>query len=1320
MSLVCMELEDFVGLLKTLQTSKKEQLPALYNEFRAGNYMNELQLLSLFREKDKEFGTTVEAVEVLGTVNSIVGDLYKVFGVQKIIDLHNKYKLDLFPSLIYNRKETDIKKRFNDFSSNGTNTKLKEYRDNLKPNISEVTMNLLMKQLQEEDAKKITDRNYKSIVNNLPGLTDVEKDNVLEYVYFDRLVKAMFDGQIVNEKGQYKLKFESGLAQGLFRDDDSIADGTKEVVKFAKVFFGALKSEATGKYINHTTIQSNYGKLQNHPLYYFVDKFDNKYQKIKELLDIIKADDLKKGKLIKEFLKGYDERLVDKLAIRSKFFKINNEPAFVAETKEVIDFLKQFETDITNLDGNLKGLYTNLHTALFNSLTTVTNQNYSVIRKSQNVWKIEDTGEIKDTYELEFIEALKTKKEIYTDLTIGNLVKEDSKTDYDKIKSSTFDELFTTNNKILSAWFNLGNLMKNPEAFDYAANVVGFTQQDKNEIADKLSDLINDVIKNNDISLAESVKKLIKIKAIIEVNTPTSTAKNVSGDSVPRITLMSNIYKVPQLLTEALSVNYDMYKNNVLNKFNFELLVAGGIDNGKDITEYKKLSLESQIKHDIEYRFKLNKDKNNKIDFLPYEYSDKSRNIYIRTDYTALGNSEEDVTKTFWNSQVSFYNGQLNGFLKQVKQMFPGKYDAVVLLQDNVEDSLATNLATIQSIYDDINLNPENIRFDVLNSELIKADKNTIPLYEGFNYSYKSNKFMLKDTYVKELKAMSNLKDFSYLLKTQIVKDIAYLDEIGYEFDDNSPLYTVNNKNIDIIVRAKRGAELSKEDVDAIYPTLNKLYKDFATRWQTMSVNMTQLTEGSIYQYKGDTITSMWLDSTKRNVFPLANGQAFTFGLYNGIEKQSYTATIEDPTENLFNVLGLVKDQDSEDGSDIITEEQLEKMRNSVGRKVGNEIGDVLKTINQGFDFAMGLVKKDKKADHTILGEKVRSSEKILKFLSKAYNSIKYLGTETVTIPPHYYAVREVKNGKLSWKVEFNKGREGKNALQANSLFDIRQAFGSGQMLGYDVVIEDPNGDIEFNNKTYRFANSRDDGSSTQIIINQILPKFNNQENKGRFLGQFTLKSARKVGVTNLNKSDVFEDDTPFKVSLQDNTSRFIQLNAYHEIDDHADITVASQITGASTFNAHVKANQDNAKRVYESYRDLIEFQLSQEIPDLSEAEKGIFTDKFLQFVREQLTDKATDLDVINLKRQLLDYFNTDEELRQVIQSNMLSNQVTSLFGSMLSDMIQFKLDGFQAVMGVNFTEVYRDAEGNIYNYQDAKALSESGVQLEKSKLKAQ
>jgi hypothetical protein len=1242
--------------------------------------------------------------------------LIKIFGIEKLFDLYERFNSEVIPSLIYNPNANENEK-FTDFNKeNVVNTKILEYK-------KKVT----------EDA--VTDKTTRDTL--LSDNYDKDKVDISDaskiYHTFNDLITLFGQDTIVNDKGVFKLKFDSGLKSGAFRSDDSHANGTEEIPHFAKIYLSTLKDE-DGVEIDFVNVQTQFAKLQKHPFYSKLNG-SNIYPFISKLLEIKSLNNpVKEAIAMKEHIKEFYSELNDEQSnmIRKHYanFLLLIDDNF-EKMKSVNDFLETMNNDVDTIkDNELKDLYRSLHTSIINAVSTVSGQKYSMLIKDGEVYKEEISGEYSQDFAQIIAEGINSYAKMYAE--------------YEGDEKETVIKLLSGNTLIknhLGLDWSDSDVKKDfykrmgyttPESKkEFEENLFGNGTKEK---PGELNNIIDSIRKGEAVNTSsfKNFEQLIRYKQIKEQGTPTSVVQNISGDAVPSITLTSNMQRYMSVINNLIDKSFNMFKNNpfVNGDLKIDFVVAGGIDNGKDKTDYKKLSRPGQINHDIIFKY-WNNVKNKYVQFLPYEYSDKSKNPYVKINTESLHDTDindySKVVNMLHKSQQTVYNGQVEGMIKQIT-------DVINFAQLNIP--VPTDFNSLQQTYAVIK-GDEKLAAQVIraSSDMISKGMNVAPFFKNVN-----DTFELDKTFVEEINRVNNKAEFEKSLKKQIIKDALYGFATGFKFDDHinnvKPAGIANFRDYTILfdtdkmtsdelnelkkaIKTNVDAFITDKNIDALFARVNPMFKRYAYDWQLVSVNMTQMSEGLLHQYKGKSIHSKWLDSTKRNVFPFANGQAFTFGLPNGLEEESYVAVVKDPTLEIFNVLGNYKKQDSEDGSEFITEEDLEKSRNSVGAKMGNEIGDVLKTINTGFDYNLGVAQKEKKADHTIMGEKVRGSLATLKLLTNMYSQMKYsdlLKTPvTVTIPEHTYAVRTYKDGVLGYDVITKPAA----SYDVDSMFDIRSKFGQ-DALGFDIVVEDKNGDIEVKNdkgevvKRYRYANSRDKESSTQIIINQIEPQLAEIDSrlKGYHISRIVLESARKSGAGNLNNSDTLENGN-FLVSKQTNTSRFVQLNAYHEIDDHADITVASQITGAAGFNAHVKENKDNARKLYETYADLINFTLKEEIPDIS----ADLSQKGKEFIVKLLEDKTSDLDVINMTSQILNFYGK-EGISEVLKSQYISGKISSAFNSKLSDLIQFKLNGFQAIMGANLTEVYRTDGGKLYNYQDAKAI---GLDLNsKSRLQAQ
>lgn len=439
-----------------------------------------------------------------------------------------------------------------------------------------------------------------------------------------------------------------------------------------------------------------------------------------------------------------------------------------------------------------------------------------------------------------------------------------------------------------------------------------------------------------------------------------------------------------------------------------------------------------------------------------------------------------------------------------------------------------------------------------------------------------------------------------------------------------------------------------------------------------------------------DNMAKRYVAMTKRTVGVQATMHPYTLGLYNGVSYYDKIAYVKDPTMNLYNQLGDINHtQEVTDGASFSNYLSTILKNNSLLDQ-GGQVHH--KSLGMMTDPESGCFMLMKHADHTQTNERIRNSKYSkykLKGIMRQMLDINF--GEDIDISKSFLGKDIIRDYKLKIDFINEKGllqtvtgidKTGINTynvsstisqdgfkkkevkeVKINSLYDLWNVLGAENSRGKsehsnDMIYNDSSwyNLAEFVNNVGFYKNKEnkqlqdhlqrngEDYDSFRKRINNLRYEDDHtveyplddrptadslyQPLKDKFISQITFTSAQKVGATNINETNVLENENNKLryFGKYSNLYTGLQLDHEHHVDD-SDVTEPTQILSAIFFNGD--ASQYNVQ-VSQAIKDYIINNVSDYLKDNKEI-ANIDVDKVRSIIGNQLITELGKKDISGL-----------------------------------------------------------------------------------------
>lgn len=574
-----------------------------------------------------------------------------------------------------------------------------------------------------------------------------------------------------------------------------------------------------------------------------------------------------------------------------------------------------------------------------------------------------------------------------------------------------------------------------------------------------------------------------------------------------------------------------------------------------------------------------------------------------------------------------------------------------------------------------------------VNELLDLANEKGVVIYEQLHYTAKSKE--VDGVKIQELQLKPLMVDRIGMFKSN--DKVAFRKEIRAEKDKFAKWLTENGIE-DLSDESKLLVkELTKQDVikkgEATHSkyvkdgTLHPLMERFFYQWNIVSSNMNQIMSGSLYQYKGNTISQMYTDSVKRNVQQSSNFHSYNLGLKNGISNRTKVAFIADPQKKLLNILGQEQDQDVSDGASFVLMSEWIKQQNSLSKFYPQ--GIAAKSIGTYRDERLGVSTLIKHAQFSITNERIRQSQGnemdwstiLQKMMGDTIN--RDIIIDFTENPISYY---DPETDKIIHQTGVVTVPEG------TSMYDLWKNYLGGE---YSVTQrKDGRKSMLFQDGAYW---SYDNSSWDKLVEIEA----NNLDIKDNYTARLHLTTATKTGRPMVNTTNVLNDsETSLKTVLVNNNDIGIQLIAEHNPSSDYTTRIISQIISAAVFEGNTL---EEANNLYRAISALAESNLDERL------KIHRLSNQDVQAVKDLVIKES--VRIASQALETREYFSQANELLEFKNNTPLDNsQIQKLIGSTLNNLfskkgILHRFPGGQMVVAPsdgNF-EIYTVSSGTLF-----------------------
>lgn len=614
----------------------------------------------------------------------------------------------------------------------------------------------------------------------------------------------------------------------------------------------------------------------------------------------------------------------------------------------------------------------------------------------------------------------------------------------------------------------------------------------------------------------------------------------------------------------------------------------------------------------------------------PTTFSDKNKQtsvVFDARNTTALWNNEQ-ILNSLRENTTKYYDNQIEivkDDLLDVIETFGIDVSNIKTLNDieSILGEMKSQGISMQDIYQhaqDINIElVDQLHFEKafkLNSALKLIEEHDSKITNGDLNSKLYNKLI--DFQLKSF--ISQLEEDGIIINMNI-SSLAFQDYIsrvgkfiGYKDYDSYYKDWVDEKTDRLILR--------KENV--INPILYRYFLEralIAESYQHITVGnelahkakgaySLKDTDGDYVKALSSNMSMRYVAMTKRAVAHQATMHPYQLGLFNGVPYYENICFIVDPEMTLFNQLGNKTSQPVTDGASFSNMLSTILKNNSLLDQ-GGQIHH--KSIGMSIDPYNGSAKLMKHADHNISNEKIRNSmfaKYNLNRLIKKMLDIPFLYDIDLTkdfnnknifrslIPVRY----KTNDGTIYEVKSFEKIKGLKNAYlvnnvetEINSLYDLWKVLGGEYSINEKNVYDDSswynlaefvnrvgfyknkedmanfisNNNIEYESIRSLLNNTRyDDDNTIEYTRDKYRPTSDSifQPLKYNFISQATFTSAFKVGPSNINSTDVLENENPLRAVKWASIYTGLQLDHEHHTDD-SDLSEPTQLISSIFFN---------------------------------------------------------------------------------------------------------------------------------------------------------
>lgn len=537
--------------------------------------------------------------------------------------------------------------------------------------------------------------------------------------------------------------------------------------------------------------------------------------------------------------------------------------------------------------------------------------------------------------------------------------------------------------------------------------------------------------------------------------------------------------------------------------------------------------------------------------------------------------------------------------------------------------------------------------------------------------------------------------------------------------------------------------DMPSEDVNII---LNPLIQTF--NWNSFLINqeLTAITVGSYLvnpaktnsrNYNNKTYNDYredeerWNTSTKRNNPISSNMDLYQPSCVMGLPNDIKVASIQQPSEDMFNFVGVKGKADYMDGAIFTAGPSLYLQNNSLG---SSRAGLTQKPLFHSLNTELGVASLIKTASFPLSNERCRRSDfnrrmlrKMLSYDWKIYNpnykqeiditeNFKgeriewdwYLFDGVNYI--HRYNLNKNKNGTYSYNEEtvneygeVIKKEELPKEVILNNNYDLYLLFGAEQSVSFnqDGKLSNLNEHGEQSNKLLAYAmNMVGYAKDPNNVISQADIK---QPLKNAQAHYLVTSGAIKKGIANVNPLSSFKSNAPLAYQTIKLGFSGIQLDKTHETDD-SEVSALTQVTNALCAKGYTESQ---AREVYNAlkyvalesikeYKDVVDYYFSDQSEENLKKVRNAFANIIIDKV---IGNKDTVLDAIVYRFNELKRLGILPNANLPISDPSIYNQAISMVTSAVNSMaIRMKFNGQLSVLTPSH---------NIYKIFGKKQLSE-------------
>ena len=844
-------------------------------------------------------------------------------------------------------------------------------------------------------------------------------------------------------------------------------------------------------------------------------------------------------------------------------------------------------------------------------------------------------------------------------------------------------------------------------------------------------------------------RDLSKVLSVINGSDTINVIKNAEGNNLPLYQMVCLAYShkgVKQYLDDQLGWGADnviidngVYQNiqHVKSpKIRAEVTIGNFTKQSKDLTE-------NEVQHlAIVYDFLEGLTKNKSasegegstagiIGLQTTVYSDKNKHFVMQFDLNQDWNFGDLGNLNFKEVLNKFFKSQNFDDLEPIKNIWfetnKRQYNNLVnRIISDYQTASKKNIQTLSDLKDYIKKTPvKHIRTLFRNAGLEFIDEVHISKSPAKTFVFNETLEFLYNTF-------NNRDQFNQFLNKQLNR---FLEDSAGAWESISTDQTAIKAFIDQgwdpwilketrTVRDSEGHETTEEYSKLLPFTvgekgrkLNPLLASYFIMDSFLSNEYNKMMVGGVYahpnknkeavtstEYVNHSFATRWISQVKRMVIYGATHHPFAQGLKNGVAEKVKMAVIADIGSSVQNISGLEDSVDSMDGAGF-TSPYFSRQQNV--SLIDAKVGKNKKTIFADINGQYGLPKLLKWAEYEITNSVRRlswGSTVKMENMFRKMHSLSFGDTVSVNYNNDFDNVfyQDPSNG-VYWKinrvainnnlaeiekVEVNEIGTivGNPVIESNividSIYSLDQLFGGAWSMEYSDLTK----------SLIYSENSLD-------LVNDIV---NDKNLKEYFIGYLVNKSAIKVGASNINDVDSWNNSEPLWYT--DLSTKFggVQMDADHELDE-AEVTEMTQMISALeqmgyTHNLASRVYQEIGKLCYDAIAEVTNILENNDVQGLYEIYGKALVKAFQTNNKDTLGLAQS---FIKLAQQGFNEKNIDYKIpfSSGTINGIFNSTVTS---SLVKDAIRRHYSGVASVLNPSYDSIqYYQYGGNTYTYPD-------------------